>query len=307
MGNVSKRPLVQEGQPSTNFHNSKNSASSSEELRHDITETARKERERKRDSLNALNQSPHFHGRSGMLNHIGGTYSHGGMMNYPTIPLSEWNLGKVPDSMEFQSWKCNFRPEDCSRTADPQVTMFWIKEVEIATSIDELVTSRSNTGQPNFPDFNVLDAMIVSALKKLLHTQSNFRQRVSVEQQRAPNSDRFLRGRQISHMIYEHFRATGAYEAAQGVADLFTMRLQNDDVQDFDVRWDHAQLTVIGFYKSKLQNSDQLQTEAFYDEELARNNGIPNYQQFKTAVKLHNDQMMRNRIFRVRSDVVERR
>ena len=29
------------------------------------------------------------------------------------------------------------------RTADPQVTMLWIKEVEIAKSIDELDTSRS--------------------------------------------------------------------------------------------------------------------------------------------------------------------
>ena len=108
-------------------------------------------------------------------------------MDYLRIPFTAWNLGKVRDSMEFQSWKCNFRPEVCLRTADPQVTM--IKEVEIATSIDELVTSRSNTGQPNFPDFNMLDAMIVSALKKLLNTHSNFRKRVSVEEQRAPNSD----------------------------------------------------------------------------------------------------------------------
>ena len=45
-------------------------------------------------------------------------------------------------------------------------------------------------------------------------------------------------------MIYEYFRATGAYEAVQGLADLFTLSLQNDDVQDFDVRWDHALLSV---------------------------------------------------------------
>ena len=60
--------------------------------------------------------------------------------------------------------------------------MLWIKEVEIAKSMDELVTSRLITGQPNFPDFDVLDAMIASALKKLLNTQSNFRKRVSVEE-----------------------------------------------------------------------------------------------------------------------------
>ena len=40
--------------------------------------------------------------------------------------------------------------------------------------------------------------------------------------------------------------------------------------------------------------------------QVHRNNGTPNYQQLKTAVKLHFDQMMRTRNFRVRSDVVER-
>ena len=55
----------------------------------------------KRESLNTSTQSPHFQSRSGILNHAGGTYSHGGMMGYPRIPFAEWNLGKFPDSMEF--------------------------------------------------------------------------------------------------------------------------------------------------------------------------------------------------------------
>ena len=45
---------------------------------------------------------------------------------------------------------------------------------------------------------------------------------------------------------------------------------------------------------------------ALYDHEVAPNDGTPNYQQLKTAVKLHIDQMMRNRDFRARNDVVER-
>ena len=44
--------------------------------------------------------------------------------------------------------------------------------------------------------------------------------------------------------FYEHFRATGACEAVQGLSDLFTKRLQNDNVQDFDVRWDQALLSA---------------------------------------------------------------
>ena len=158
---------------STIFHNSKNLASSSQDLRPAISETARREREMKRESLFTPTQSPHFRSGSGMLNHAGGTHSHGGMMDYPRILFMECNLGIFLNSMEFQSWKINFRTEVCLRTADPQVTMLWIKEVEIAKSIDELVTSRSITGQPNFPDFDMVDAMIASALKKLLNTQSN--------------------------------------------------------------------------------------------------------------------------------------
>ena len=45
-------------------------------------------------------------------------------------------------------------------------------------------------------------------------------------------------------MIHEHFRATGAYEVAQGLSDLFNIRLQNDDLQDFDTRWDQAPIAA---------------------------------------------------------------
>ena len=40
--------------------------------------------------------------------------------------------------------------------------MLWIKQVEVAKSMDELVTSRSVTGQHNFPDFDLLDGDCVS-------------------------------------------------------------------------------------------------------------------------------------------------
>ena len=137
-----------------------------------------------------------------------------------------------------------------------------------------------------------------------------------VEEQRAQKSDRFLRGRQIAYMIYEYFRATGAFEAVQGLSDLFRIRLHNDDGQDFDVRWDQALLSVSempsdvileGLHRPKLQDSVQLQTVlALYDQETVRNNGKTNYLRLKTAIQLHIDQMMRTRNFRVRNEVVER-
>ena len=108
-GNFFERPLAQEGLSlslSAIFNNSENLASSSQGLRPDTTETAgKRDGEMKRESLNTSVVSPHFQSRSGMLNHIGGIYSHHGMMDYPRIPVMEWNLGKFPDPVEFQSWK----------------------------------------------------------------------------------------------------------------------------------------------------------------------------------------------------------
>ena len=56
--------------------------------------------------------------------------------------------------------------------------------------------------------------------------------------------DKILRGRQITYMIYDHFRATGAHDAVHGLSDLFSVLLQNGVVQDFDVRWDQALLSA---------------------------------------------------------------
>ena len=108
-------------------------------------------------------------------------------------------------------------------------------------------------------------------------------------------------------MECEHFRATGAYEAVQGLSDLFATSLQNDDVQDFDVSGDHAHLSVSdmpsdmileGLCKSKLQGSVQLLTVlASFDQETVRNNGQPSYSRNQSSVRLHIDQTMKTRNF----------
>ena len=98
---------------------------------------------------------PHFQSRDGMLNRIGGIYPHNGIMDYPRNPNTEVHLGKFLDSMEFQSWKVNFRTEVCMRTSDPQITMHWIPEVETAKSIDDLLTLRSSVRRTDFFGFEI--------------------------------------------------------------------------------------------------------------------------------------------------------
>ena len=83
------------------------------------------------------------------------------------------------------------------------------------------------------PNFEVLDARIVSALNKIIHN-SQFKRRISLEEQKAQKEDRFLRGRQIAYLIYEQFRVTGANDSVENYADLFTNGLRNDGIQEFD-------------------------------------------------------------------------
>ena len=64
------------------------------------------------------------------------------------------------------------------------------------------------------------------------------------EEQRAQKYDRFLRGRQIAFMMYDDFRSTGFCEETQGSSGLFCIRLENDDIQDFDLRWEQSLLST---------------------------------------------------------------
>ena len=96
---------------------------------------------------------------------------------------------------------------------------------------DEIKSSSSVRGI-SMPDFEVLDARIASALNKIIHNP-HFKRRISLEEQKAQKQDRFLRGRQIAYLIYEYFRVTGANDSVENYADIPTVVLRNDDIQEF--------------------------------------------------------------------------
>ena len=89
------------------------------------------------------------------------------------------------------------------------------------------------------PNFEVLDARIASALNRIVHN-SHFKRKVSLEEQKSKKEDRFLRGRQIAYLIYEYFRVTGANDSVENHPNLFTFGLRNDDIQEFDTRWERS-------------------------------------------------------------------
>ena len=133
--------------------------------------------------------------------------------------------------------------------------------------MDDLMTSQPTRGL-RFPNFEMLDARVASALKRII-SNPYFGRRISVEEQKAPTQYRFHRGRQIAQMIYELVRVAGAHEAALDLTYLFSVSLQGDDIQDFDTGWKQDLLSadeipkenvLESLYKMRLRESVQLQT-----------------------------------------------
>ena len=149
--------------------------------------------------------------------------------------------------------------------------------------------------------------MMAAELKRCYGKQTHFRKKISVEEQRAQKDNRFLRGRQIAHLIYEYFRPSGSYDEIQGLSGLFSIKLENDAIQDFDLRWEQAlSLTsdppsdkvLEGLYVSKLQDSSRAHTfVALYNQEILRGGGKRDYHRLRMWVKLHIKQAQRRKKF----------
>ena len=122
--------------------------------------------------------------------------------------------------------------------------------------------------------------------------------------------------RQIADLIYEYFRVTGANDSVENYADLFTIALRNDDIQEFDSKWDGilSSMTKIpsddileGLCKLRIRGSDKLKTVLeLYDLVIHQRKGGPDYHRLKTMVKRNIEQSLRIKNFGARNGNYER-
>ena len=140
--------------------------------------------------------------------------------------------------------------------------------MEVVDSVGDLRCSSSIRGI-SMPNFEVLDARIASAWNKSSIIRSSKEETVWREEHKAQKQDRFLRGRQIASLIYEYFRVIGVHDSVENYADLSTISLRNDDIQEFDSKWDGILLSMTkippddileGLYKLRIRESEKLKT-----------------------------------------------
>ena len=175
---------------------------------------------------------------------------------------------------------------------------------------------RKSISGKDFPDYEELDLMMAAALMTGYDEHTHCREKISVEEQRAQKDNGVLRGRQIADLVYEYFRPTGSCDDIQGLSGLLGIKLENDDIQDFDLRWEQALLltsvppfdnVLEGLYVSKLQDSSQIQTiMALYNQEILRGGGKRDFHRLRLCVTLYIEQAQRSKNFRIQNEITER-
>ena len=233
--NVFERLLAREGRTSTLFNISKNLVSSSHELRLDTAGNTM-ESEMRREPQNSSIPVPtlakwRWNVKSYWWNLFSQWY-------YWLSEISDFGIASGKISWLYGISKLESQLYDWSMFKDSR------------SSSHNALDQRSRDGKVNGRAYDIaLDyrakrfhRLSICLMRWLcLHWKdfstcifTSAKEKVSKSSVLKKKKDRFLRGRQIAYMVYEHFRATGATEAVQGLSDLFNKRLQNDDVQDFD-------------------------------------------------------------------------
>ena len=225
-----------------------------------------------------------------------GRFSKDYVADQQRLHISVLHCDKFPTTT-FACWKIRFKTEVCTCSQFPAEAMQWIKEVELVVSVDDLKSSRSVRGTHG-PNFELLDARIASALNKIIQN-TLFKTKVSLEEMKAQKENRFHRGRQIVYLIYEYFRVTGANDSVENYADLFTVALRNDDIQEFVPHDDILE----GLYKLRIRESEKLKTVSeLYNLEIHQKKAGPDYHRLKTMVKRSIEHNLRMKIFEARNE-----
>ena len=140
-------------------------------------------------------------------------------------------------------------------------TTKWIKEVEMVDSVDGLMSSSSTRG--------IQMSNLHSSTRCESYMILTSREESVWRNQRPRSRDRFLCGTQIAYLIYENFRVTRANDSVGNYADVVTIGLRNDSIQEFDSKWDGILLSLTkilpatileGLYKLRIRVSQKFKT-----------------------------------------------
>ena len=121
--------------------------------------------------------------------------------------------------------------------------------------------------------------------------------------------------RKVDKSAVAGHRVIGTDDSVENYTDLFTIAFRNDDIQEFDSKWDGILLSMTkippddileGLYKLRIRESEKLRTVLeLYDLETHQKLGL-DYHRLKAMVKRSIEQEIRNKNFGTRSGNFEK-
>ena len=173
--------------------------------------------------------------------------------------------------------------------------------MEMVESVDDLKSPRSIRGTQG-PDFEVLDAKIVSALKRIIRN-TRFKRKVSLEEQKSPKRGPFPLWKTDRLPDLRVLPGHWSQRFVENYADLFTAALRHDDIQEFASKWDGILLSMTkipsaqileGLFKLRIRECEKLKTVLeLCDLEIHQKKAGPEYHRLKTMVKGSIEQNLR--------------
>ena len=211
-------------------------------------------------------------------------------------------IRQIPYPQSFLVWKIRFKNQVTNCYDFPSDAILWIKEVEMVDSLDELKSSRSVCGK-DFPNFEMLDAKIASALNKIIQN-SQFKKegqhRGAESPKRRPVSTR------KTDRLHDLRLLSSDWRSCYSIKLCWFLLCYSSWWQYSGIRCKMGRSSIVFVNnsirwclgKSVIRESTQLKTVLeLYDMENQQKISVPNFQKLKTMVKRSADQKLRLRNF----------
>ena len=128
----------------------------------------------------------------------------------------------------FRSWKLAFKKAVAATSSWRSDDAFgWISQVEKVATMDEL----SSSG-----DFTELDTLLAVEWDKIL--TGEFKKTVQIHEIRLAQEDKMIKGRQITWLVFDHFRLSDIDGALLNWSELVHVSLKGDNLKQFLNDWD---------------------------------------------------------------------
>jgi hypothetical protein len=129
--------------------------------------------------------------------------------------------------VQFRAWKVALREEVSAASGSPDEGFRWIHKVESVATRDVLADPSP---------FHTLDVKLTAALTKIC--KGDIGRQIMTAKETAIRAGQMLRGRQILHMVYEHFSLSEREGALYDIEDLLSVKMRSGDAIEFITNWD---------------------------------------------------------------------